>query len=214
MSRRKYREEKNAHSARDLRGDDYYYGGAHSQRQDWGYREFDNNTFDRREGMYQAGGRDFDERLLEAYEKDRNDPGWWASHSPVSGDRPWYERRPHPHSTSFTGGDRGWGERRYERIVGEVRNFSGVGPKGYRKSDERIREDVCESLARHPGVDASDIEVSVKEGHVTLRGTVPNRWMKRQAEDAVEYVPGVEDVRIDLTVFIHGQGKEGDMRAS
>jgi osmotically-inducible protein OsmY len=32
---------------------------------------------------------------------------------------------------------------------------SGRGPKGYRRSDERIREDVCDLLCEHGGVDAS-----------------------------------------------------------
>lgn len=179
----------------DFRGDDYYYGGGHTQRSDWGERAFDNNPRDRREGMYEAGGRDFDERLRESYEGDENARGWWATHSPVSGDRPWYEREFHRPARDFRPHPG-----RYERFVGEVRSFFGVGPKGYKRTDERILEEVCDSLARHPGVDASDIEVSVKNGHVTLTGTVPNRWMRRQAEDAAEFVPGVDDVQLNLTI--------------
>lgn len=169
-----------------FRGDDLYYGGPRSQREDWDHRAFDGNDFDRQEGMYEAGGRDFDETFRD-YRRppeggDRN-RGWWARHSPLSGGQPWYEARS-----------------RHEGFAEKVRNFFGVGPKGYRRTDERIREDVCEALARHPGVDASDIEVRVKDAHVILTGTVENRWMRRQAEDAVDYVPGVEDVRVELTV--------------
>jgi hypothetical protein len=72
--------------------------------------------------------------------------------------------------------------------------FTGVGPKGYSRSDERIREEACESLAQHPEIDASDIEVSVQGGEITLSGTVPSRSMKRLSEEAVEYLSGVRDV--------------------
>jgi osmotically-inducible protein OsmY len=77
--------------------------------------------------------------------------------------------------------------------------FSGVGPKGYRRSDKRIYEDVCEALKRDSRVDASDIEVDVKEGHVHLKGKVKNRLMKKTAERSIEYVSGVEDIRNELS---------------
>lgn len=85
---------------------------------------------------------------------------------------------------------RGYGER--------DRGYSGKGPKGYRRSDDRIREDVCEALFRSPRVDASDIEVIVKEGNVTLRGTVESRNAKREAESCIENLSGVEDVQNEL----------------
>ena len=50
------------------------------------------------------------------------------------------------------------------------------------------------------GVDASDIEVEVKDGEVTLKGTVEERWMKRLAEDIAEVVPGVHDVHNQIRV--------------
>lgn len=80
------------------------------------------------------------------------------------------------------------------------RTFVGLGPKGYRRSDERIHEDVCEALMQAPSVDASDIEVNVKDGCVTLTGTVEARQDKREAEDIIEDIPGVDDVRNELKV--------------
>jgi hypothetical protein len=80
----------------------------------------------------------------------------------------------------------------------------GKGPKGYRRSDERIHEDVCEQLAQDPGVDASDIEVAVRDGEVTLMGTVEDRWMKRRAEDAIESLPGIRDVHNRVRVMDRG----------
>lgn len=76
----------------------------------------------------------------------------------------------------------------------------GKGPKGYRRSDERIREEVSETLERDPWIDASEIEVDVKEGVVTLRGHIEDRRQKRMAEDCIENLSGVRDVRNELTV--------------
>ena len=53
--------------------------------------------------------------------------------------------------------------------------YAGRGPKGYQRSDERLKEEVCEQLTADPDVDASDVEVSVQNGEVTLEGTVHTR---------------------------------------
>jgi osmotically-inducible protein OsmY len=76
----------------------------------------------------------------------------------------------------------------------------GKGPKGYQRSDERIKEDVNEALSRHWDLDASDIEVQVQNGEVTLTGTVDSREAKRYAEDAAERSFGVKDVENKLKV--------------
>jgi hypothetical protein len=78
--------------------------------------------------------------------------------------------------------------------------FRGRGPRGYQRSDERIREDVCERLLQDDYLDASDIEVSVKAGEVALNGTVQNRHAKRRAEDLVDLLSGVEHVQNNLRV--------------
>jgi hypothetical protein len=82
--------------------------------------------------------------------------------------------------------------RALERVVTGL--FRGTGPKNWARAEERIHDDVCMRLARHPQVDASDIEVKVEDGEVTLSGTVPERRMKRMAEEAIEDVLGVQDV--------------------
>ena len=78
--------------------------------------------------------------------------------------------------------------------------FRGRGPRGYRRSDERIREDVCDCLTDDPQLDASNLEVTVKECEVTLSGIVNRREDKRRAEDLVESISGVKDVRNNLRV--------------
>ncbi|MEA2490591.1 MAG: hypothetical protein QOH21_2383 [Acidobacteriota bacterium] len=76
----------------------------------------------------------------------------------------------------------------------------GRGPKNWRRSDERIREEMNERLTYHDGVDATDIEVAVENGEVTLTGQVTSRWEKRLAEDVADMVQGVRDVHNRLTV--------------
>lgn len=101
-----------------------------------------------------------------------------------------------------------WGRERHEAYHGAHPSlwqrmkgaFSGKGPKNYVRSDERIREDVCDHLTHHPYVDASDIEVTVREGEVTLSGTVDARLVKRAAEEACDHVRGVKDVHNHLRV--------------
>lgn len=86
-------------------------------------------------------------------------------------------------------------------IIGQDEtDHSGRGPKGYRRLDENIYEDVCHTLSLSPDVDASDIEVEVKEGCVYLRGTVPARAIKRMAELEIENISGVQDVQNLLTI--------------
>lgn len=78
--------------------------------------------------------------------------------------------------------------------------YTGRGPRGYQRSDERIRENVCDLLLEAPHVDASGFDVTVSAGEVTLEGTVPDRRMKRDAEDLVERVAGVGQVHNHLRV--------------
>jgi osmotically-inducible protein OsmY len=84
--------------------------------------------------------------------------------------------------------------------------FTGRGPKGYTRSDERIREDVSDRLEQHGEIDATDIEVRVSNGEVTLEGTVEDRRTKRMAEDIIETCPGVKQVH--NRIRIQGNGGE------
>lgn len=79
-------------------------------------------------------------------------------------------------------------------------NFYGKGPKGWKYSDERIRDEVCEALYKDPEVDASDIEVMVNEGVVTLRGSIDSREAKRAAELCVEKIKSVQDIQNEIRV--------------
>lgn len=76
----------------------------------------------------------------------------------------------------------------------------GRGPKNYTRSDERIREDVCDRLCDDPTIDASDIEVKVAGGEVTLTGQVASRDERRRAEDCAEAISGIKHVQNNLRV--------------
>jgi hypothetical protein len=82
-------------------------------------------------------------------------------------------------------------ERMLERM--EARRGPGRPPRGYQRSDDRIREDVCERLMEGP-VDVGDVEVTVSNGEVTLSGRVEERWEKRALEDIIAHVRGVHDI--------------------
>ena len=88
----------------------------------------------------------------------------------------------------------------YGNSAGYRESYVGRGPKDYKRSDDRIREDVSDRLEQDAFVDASDITVDVRDGEVTLSGTVGSRDQKRVAEDCVEAVSGVREVHNSLRV--------------
>lgn len=86
------------------------------------------------------------------------------------------------------------------RFTGSTGSFRGKGPKGYVRSDERIKEDVSDRLSDDDTLDASDITVEVSGGEVTLTGHVDSRQAKRTAEDCAEQCAGVRHVQNNLRV--------------
>jgi hypothetical protein len=90
-----------------------------------------------------------------------------------------------------------------------TRRFT-TGPKGYQRSDERLKEDICERLMELHHIDSSDVSVEVRGARVVLEGTVPSRHMKHAIEDLVDACPGVQDidnrVRVTNPNLRQGQG--------
>ena len=84
------------------------------------------------------------------------------------------------------------------------------GPKGWQRSDERVKEDICEQLMLCSSVDSSEVTVEVQSGKVTLEGTVPERRMKHAIEDIADNCAGVEDVENRVRVSRGGSGSEGE----
>lgn len=115
--------------------------------------------------------------------------------------------------TGFTGGRFGYGDDRpypgpgraevdlyREQYPGQSRRRYPPGPKGYQRSDERLREDISERLLQAEHIDSSDVTVEVTGGKVRLEGTVPERRMKHAIEDLVDACPGVQDIENRLKV--------------
>jgi hypothetical protein len=75
----------------------------------------------------------------------------------------------------------------------------GRAPKGYQRSDDRIREDICDRLMMS-WMDAERVEILVRDGEVTLQGMVKSRDEKRAIEALAESVLGVKDVHNTLRV--------------
>lgn len=86
--------------------------------------------------------------------------------------------------------------RRYE----DYRGARGLGPKGYKRSDERVSDDVHQRLSDDVWLDASHINVSVSGGEVTLSGVVQSREAKHRAERIVEDLSGVNHVQNNLRI--------------
>jgi hypothetical protein len=145
------------------------------------------------------GGADWGERT--DYQADRSgnygsergrDTGYRSSRMDTGGDG-----RGGGYGGSSSGG---YGYPRGMRDDRGMGGYRGKGPQHWQRSDERIRETVNEALADNDYVDATYIQVTVKDGEVTLSGTVEDRRMKRLAEDCVEQVSGVKEVQNQLRI--------------
>ena len=141
------------------------------------YGNAGNRPFDYDRGRFGRGAeRGYD------YERDRHGSG-------QEEDRGWWDRASDTVASWF-GDEEAERRRRMDQRHDEAREYRGRGPKGYRRSDERIKEDVNDRLSEGY-LDASDVEVAVQNAEVTLTGTVNSRMDKRRAEDIAEAVSGV-----------------------
>lgn len=182
-------------------------------------REYDRYSADRNNERSSYGKNDSYGRSYESsrFNEDRESDSS-PSYGSYSRDRDYssqnYSDRDAFGSTSYSGrGDRlrednygssstayGRGDSLRNQSSSRMSSFEGRGPKSYTRSDDRIKEEVCDMLTRHSEIDASEIEVEVKDGEVTLSGTVSERRMKHQAEDLAERISSVKDVTNNIRV--------------
>ncbi len=117
------------------------------------------------------------------------------------------------HSTGASSGARGqegfgnpgedtWGEERFraERREEQGRRQTNAGPRARRRSDESLAQEIREILTADQELEATDIEVEVEGGAVTLRGAVVDSDARLLAEELVETLPGVREVHNRLRV--------------
>lgn len=75
-----------------------------------------------------------------------------------------------------------------------------TGPRGYTRTDERIRDEICERLTFTTGLDVREVSVDVDKGKVTLSGTVQTRGQKYDIEDLADNTFGVTEVENNIRV--------------
>ena len=167
--------------------------------QEWGNTNFTTTGFDRGYGRINDRRRDF--------ENDHINSNPINEHRDNRGQGQGQPGREYDYNR-FGMGDQGgtWNQRGDERYdFGESNQrpdgkHRGKGPKGFTRSDERIKEDINSRLTDDAYIDASEIEVVVENGEVTLTGSVGDRSSKRRAEDIAELVSGVSNVENRLRV--------------
>lgn len=172
-----------------------------------GGRNYDRDDFygGRRRGGYQYDRGDF---YGSDYEDDRNYGRGYYSRNRYGNDRSYgsrYSSDDYGRGYDYDRDDRGFFDKAADEVASwfgdeeaerrrrmdERYSHRGRGPKNYTRSDDRIKEDINDDLTDDYYLDASDIEVEVKNGEVTLTGTVDTRFAKRRAEDIAEDVSGV-----------------------
>src|SRR5262245_52757191 len=154
-----------------------YYRGYSSAYHDPYYRGYGYGTYSNE--PYRS--RYYSSYYNEPYERSYGTDRWY--NDPYNRSR--YGHGPEERSFWQRAGDelRSWfGDEEAERRrrMDEVRRGShrGRGPRGYKRTDERIREDVNDRLTDDYYLDASEIEVTVKDCVVTLTGSVDDRQDK------------------------------------
>lgn len=173
---RQYREDRNYGEGASMRPQRYDYPSGSRARETYGghgaYEDYGNRYL-------REEGRDYD---YDRGYSGREDRGWWD--------------RASDEVSSWFGDEDATRRRRMDQQRDEYR---GRGPKNYRRSDDRIKEDISDRLSEGY-LDASNIEVEVQSAEVVLTGTVNSRADKRRAEAVAESVTGVSNVENRLRV--------------
>lgn len=160
------------------------YGGRYRDDDRYGANFGRDNSFGNYQAERRQGGRS---------DWDRQDYGQARRRDYENEDRGWWDRAT-DEVASWFGDDEAERRRRLDA------RHQGRGPKGYKRSDDRIREDVSDRLTEDAYIDASEITVRVSNGEVTLEGTADTRMARRRAEDIAESISGVSHVQNNIRV--------------
>src|SRR5918993_3456114 len=176
---------------------------AERPREDYGYRDRDEARYASSWNRPRYSGTDeAANEYFRAAREQREDFQRYEAQSPGAE----FEDR----DDRYNGGVPAWARRErggYWRQYEAPRSpYAGRGPKDYQRSDDRVREEICDCMTDDPMLDASEITVQVSKGEVTLNGTVTSREQKRRAEDVAERISGVKDVTNQLRVSREANG--------
>lgn len=83
-----------------------------------------------------------------------------------------------------------------ERNKNTVRGFT-----GYDSSDDRINREIDDHLAQHSYIDTTAVVITVKDGEVTLEGSVPDADQKAYVEEVVSKIEGVHGLHNHLSIM-------------
>lgn len=207
------RQGENMHSANYSRNQD-------QNRVDYRHRlEYDNNSADRFDRYNRNYDREEDydrfwnENYRRGYPRNRygGDMRNYGNANQGGFDRGWWDKAKDEVASWFGDED---AERRRDRDQQQSESHRGKGPKGYKRSTDRIKEDISDLFSDDPYLDASDIEIDVTDDNVILTGTVGHRQQKRRAEDLAESVSGVHNVenRIKVAGFQRTSGDQSETK--
>jgi osmotically-inducible protein OsmY len=175
------------------RNTENYNRGNERDWQDWRYRDVNTGSdSDRYRGSRYGGQQNREQQSIYG-----GDTSNYGNMNQGGYDRGWWDRT-RDEVSSWFGDDDAERRRRIDRQ--QAGTNRGKGPKGYERSPERIREDVCERLSYDDRIDATDIDVKVNGHEVTLDGTVDTREARHRAEDIIETIPGVTHIQNNLRV--------------
>lgn len=178
-----------------MRQRDRYGSDRPRYTQDLAYGDYDKAGYDRQDSPYYNTRSNFYDpatgtRFNYGPSRLRDYPASEEGFDLRENDRGWWDKTADEVSSWF--GDEDAARRR--RMDERNESHRGRGPKGYTRSDDRITEDINDRLTDYHYLDASDIEVSVSGGDVTLSGKADSRYDKRLAEDLAHDVLGVKNV--------------------
>src|SRR5262245_64681573 len=96
--------------------------------------------------------REWPERSVDEVREYRRDDSRWSAHNPED----WGEQHltSEGYPTAWGPRERGGYWRRYEAARPQ---YAGRGPKGYKRSDDRIHHEICDRMTDDPELDASEI---------------------------------------------------------
>jgi osmotically-inducible protein OsmY len=161
-------------------------GRGYYDRANWGQGSY-SAGYPGRSSYYPESERGYYNQSRQSSQSSQSsEPGYYTEE-----DRGWWDKAADEVS-SWMGDDEA--ARRRERDHLHSGHYRGHGPRNYKRSDERIKEDINDRLTDHAYLDASEIEVEVNDGNVMLSGSVINRYAKRMAEDIADSITGVKNV--------------------
>lgn len=143
-------------------------------------------------GRDYPGGRGYDEELGDSASRR------WTSSTDTWRDDDSREHRDDEHGALYNLGHR-IGQA-FSEWFGPDAMDKRSAPRGYTRTDERIRDEICERLTFASGVDVQDVTVDVDKGKVTLGGTVSRRSQKYDIEDLADNTFGVSEVENNIRV--------------